>query len=97
MFVHFIEKRSLSRGSVGIPKGFPRPVGAVVNLLLVFHRFHQCRHFLWLCWPAQTLPVLDILAQNAAFAGYMSAPGTLRFDCVHLLGPDSQSHTLPPL
>ena len=36
-----------SRGSVEILEGFPRPVGAVVNLLLVFHRFHQCRHSPW--------------------------------------------------
>src|SRR5580704_5072477 len=97
MFVHFIEEQSLSRGSVEILEGFPRPVGAVVNLLLVFHRFHQRRHSQWLCSPARTLPVLDIVAQNAAFGGYMSAPGTLRFDCGRLLDPDSQSHTLPPL
>ena len=70
----FMDERSLSRGSVEILEGFPRPVGAVVNLPLVFHRFHQCRHSSWLCWPARTLPVSDIVAQNAAFAGYMSAP-----------------------
>jgi hypothetical protein len=39
------DKQSSSRGSVGIPEGFPRPVEAVGNLLLVFHRFHQRRHF----------------------------------------------------
>jgi hypothetical protein len=43
---HFVsDKQSSSRGSVGIPEGFPRPVEAVGNLLLVFHRFHQRRHF----------------------------------------------------
>jgi len=33
----FIYKQSWSRGSVGIPEGFPRPVGAVVNQLLAFN------------------------------------------------------------
>jgi hypothetical protein len=39
----------------------------VVNLPLVFHRFHQRRHFRGLRWPARTLPVLDIVARSAAF------------------------------
>ena len=43
---YFIEKQSPRRGSVEILEGFPRPVGAVVNLHLVFHRFHQRRHSL---------------------------------------------------
>src|SRR5271154_7079938 len=95
-FCFVIYKPSSSRGSVEILEGFPRPVGAVVNQLLVFHRFHQRRHFPWLCWPARTLPVLDIVARNAASAGYMSAPGTHRFDCARLLDPDSQPRTPPP-
>ncbi len=74
-----------------ILKGFPRPVGAVVNLHLVFHRFHQRRHFLWLRWPAQTLLVSDIVTRNAASAGYTPAPRTHRFDCVRLLDPDIRS------
>jgi hypothetical protein len=41
----FMYNQPPCRGSVGIPKGFPRPVGAVVNRSLVFHRFHQRRHF----------------------------------------------------
>src|ERR1700735_4776359 len=43
---YFIENPSPRRGSVEILEGFPRPVGAVVNLHLVFHRFHQRRHSL---------------------------------------------------
>jgi hypothetical protein len=42
------------------------PVGAVVNLHLVFHRFHQRRHSLWLGWPARTLPVSDNVTLSAA-------------------------------
>jgi hypothetical protein len=75
---HFIDKQSPSRGSVEILKGFPRPVGAVGNLPLVFHRSHQRRHFLRPRFPAQTLPVSDNVMLNAAFAGYMLAPRTRR-------------------
>src|ERR1700733_8280646 len=45
------------RGSVVIPKGFPRPVGTVVNRSLVFHRFHQRRHFRGPGCFARILPV----------------------------------------
>jgi hypothetical protein len=39
-FVSLISSRRAA-GVWNIPKGFPRPVGAVVNRSLVFHRFHQ--------------------------------------------------------
>ena len=91
------DKQSSSRGSVGIPEGFPRPVGAVVNRSLVYHRFHQCRHFREPSWPARILPVLDIVTQSAAFAGCTPVPGTHRFDCVRLLDPDSRLRVPPPL
>ncbi|MDX6461717.1 MAG: hypothetical protein QOH35_3445 [Acidobacteriaceae bacterium] len=43
----FIDEQVVRCGSAEILEGFPRPVGAVVNLLLVFHGFHQRHHFLW--------------------------------------------------
>ena len=80
-----------------ILEGFPRPVGAVGNLPLVFHRFHQRRHFLELRSPAQTLPVSDNVMLNAAFAGYMLAPRTRRCDCVRLLDLGSPFRSKRPV
>jgi len=68
VFASFIDKQSQSRGGVEILEGFPRPVGAVVNPSLVFHRFHQRRHFLWLRWPARTLPLRGRCSPHYAWA-----------------------------
>jgi hypothetical protein len=54
---YFVDKSSLSRGCVEILEGFPRPVGgAVVNLHLVLHGFHQRRH----------LPVGSLACSNSS-------------------------------
>ena len=84
-------------GVWNIPKGFPRPVGAVVNRSLVFHRFHQCRHFREPSWPARILPVLDIVTRNAICAGCTPAPETHRCGCARLLYRDSQPRIPPPV
>src|SRR5579871_1890440 len=87
---------TLSRGCVVIPKGFPRPVGAVVNRSLVFHRFHQCRHFRELRKLARTPLVLGIVTPNAAVDSYKPAPGTHRYDREHLPDLDTRFRK-PPL
>ena len=63
----FIDEQSPSRGSVEILEGFPRPVGAVVNLPLVFHRFHQCRHS----------PLAMLVCSNSSGVRYRSAECSL--------------------
>jgi len=59
VFIYISLSSRRAAGVWNIPKGFPRPVGAVVNRSLVFHRFHQCRHCVPCmfdsCWGASPL------------------------------------------
>jgi hypothetical protein len=97
VFIYISLSSRRAAGVWNIPKGFPRPVGAVVNRSLVFHRFHQCRHFREPSWPARILPVLDIVTQNAICAGYTPAPETRRCGFARLLDRDSQPRIPPPV